>query len=487
MSESPGNTKPEVVPERAAAEAPIETMLLSYDAQALMQLSQGTSVAVATLLTIPDSVALIPSSPDLLSWAVRVLKVWLVALILWFLGFLAVLHMLRFIARGISLDGKGIKLWRLGVAIPWARVQAVGLETEPLFSRVFCLKQPARRLTIYPARESGSLAFPQYVASFLFTPDKFMKLYQAILKARFGLKAEPVDALVCAAEDLPRVKRIHSLVRINRALISAIIALGLVFFLARKATVNYLYVSANQSFKSGNYMAARNLLQRVTGIDPAFAHAWHNLAGVEFRLGDQEKARQYWHRALFLKPDLVESKVSLAYLYMQQRQFDKANDLLKRVLRLAPRHSPALVNLADLNMRLGRTREAMKIARLVLTQERSNHLANCLLAQGRLRLGKPDQALELLVNLNNQRRPGSQESFCRLVTGEVYLALGQTARAASLFESVLAELPGNAEAMTDLARVRIAQGRLQEADELFYRASQPSGANPWPYLMRVEL
>lgn len=484
-------TKPEDIPAY-----PAYPMLIRYDPQALTRLSQGSSVVVATLLALPDSIALIPSSADPLSWALRVLKVWIVALILWFVGSLAMLHLVRLLSAGVRVDARGIRLWRLGHVIPWSRVQAVGLETQALFSRAFRLGQPARRMTIYLSRRPGALSFPQHVPSFLFKLDEFEALYQQLCRARFGFAPEPVDVLVCPAAELPHVKGVYRLVSINRMLLSVLIAVGLVFFLGRKAAVNFLYGSANKSFNAGYYEAARNRYRKVTSLDPAFAQAWNNLAGAEFRLGNFEKARQYWHRALLLKPDYVEPKVSLAYIYMQMRQFDKAKDLLERALRLAPRDNHALVNKADLYMRLGHTREAMRIARLVLTQvtaggqsgqDSAHHLANCLIAQGKLRLGQPAEALSLLTGEAGEQTLKYRETFCRLVAGEVYLALGKPAEAVELFESVLDDAPGSVDAMIDLGRARMALGRLQEADDLLHQAGQLAPNNPWPYLIRADL
>ncbi len=472
---------------QATAPPPARLLLLKYNPQSLARFSQGTSVVIATLLAIPDSIALIPSSSDALSWALRLIKIWLVALILWFVGFLAVLHIVRLVSQGIRVDEKGIRLWRFGRAIPWSRIQAVSIEGQELFSRLFGLMPVARRLTIYLSRKPGSLALPQHVPSFLFKPEEFDRFYLAICTTKFKFAPSGGDALICPPAELGGLKRIYRMIKVNRALLSVLIAVGLVFFLGRKAAVHYLYGSGNKAFQQRKYQSARVSYSKATAIDPAFAQAWHNLAGAEFRLGNFEKARQYWHRALFLKPDLVEPKVSLAYLYMQQREFAKAEDLLKRALRLAPRHSPTLINMADLNMRLGHTRTAMKITRLVITQEPSNHLANCLLAKGRLQLGEPAEALKLLVDGQDKQGLKFGETFCRLVAGEAYLALGQLQRAALLFDSVLAEAPGNAEAMTDLAKVRIAQQRLQEADDLLYQASQLATNDPWPYLLRAEL
>jgi len=472
----------------ASAKAPVvNRFLLAYDPQALTRFSQGTSITIATLLAIPDAIALMAGSADLVSWALRLVKIWLIALILWFVGFLAVLHIVRLISGGMYLDEGGIRLWRFGRPLPWSGIQALSLERQEFFSRIFNLKPTARRLTIFLSKRPGALALPQHVPSFLFKPGEFERFYQEICLAKFKFAPAAADALICPGEALSGLKSTYRTMRAQRAVLSILIAVGLFFFLGRKAEVNYLYTSGNRAFQSKDYQAARLRYARATAIDPAFAQAWHNLAGAEFRLGHYDQARQYWQRALMLKPDLVEPKVSLAYLYMEQRQFGKAEDLLKRALRLAPRHSPALINMADLNMRLGRTRIAMKFARLVISLEPGNRAATCLLAKGKLQLGDPKEALAALVDEQHKNRLQFDEAFCRLVAGEAYLALGKLTDAARLFEAVLADAPENVEALTDLANVRAAENRLQEADDMLYQASEKAAYNPWPYLARAEL
>ncbi|MBI4533076.1 MAG: tetratricopeptide repeat protein [Candidatus Melainabacteria bacterium] len=458
-----------------------------WNSQALAKLAQTTSVVVATLLAVPDAIALIPGSPSAISWGLRVLRVWVVALILWYVGFLTVLNVVRFLSKGIEVSTSGIKLWRFGKRIPWEHIVAVAVETQAVFSRVFCLTPPARKLTLFMKRKHGKGLIPQYIASFFFQRAEFETLVSTISQTRFDIALTSSDGLICPAEDLSRLKTIYTLAHWQRLALSLVIALSLSFFLGRKAVVNYLYSSANKEFNQGHYLAAKEGYSKVTSLDPAFAVAWHNLAGAEFRLGNFAKAQEYWQRALLLKPDLVESKVSLSYLYIKQRQFVKAQDLLEHALRLAPKNTAALVNLADLNIRLGHTREGIKIARAVLTQDPANCLANCLLAEGQMQLGRAKEAAELLTRVSLGSRADNSHTFCTLVLGEVQLALGQTAEAGRLFDKVLKSSPDNVDALLDLGKLRAAEGKLQEADDLFLKASQVDALNPWTYLERSRI
>lgn len=460
-------------------------VLLRYSPTALARLAQGTSLTISILLAIPDAVALIPNSPSLLSWLLRLIGVWLSAMILWFVAFLGLLHAVRWLGKGISIEPTGIRLWRFGRFIPWQSIAAVAVEPQPTFSRLFCLKPVAERMTLFITGKKPGTYFPQYIPSFLFSEEDFAQLFGTIASVRFGVAPDCRNVVLTSLEQHPGVDTLHKFLAWQRVALSLVIALGLTLFLGRKAVVHYLYSAGNGEFNRHNYAAARKDFQQVTSMDPAFAVAWHNLAGAEFQLGDWYNAREHWHKALFLKPDLVDAKVSLSYIYLQHRQFDQAQELLDSALRFAPHNEGALTNLADLQMRLGHTREAMKTCREILLCDPNNKLANCLLAQGRIRLGKYKEALQLLDRVD--KSSGDGDSFCLLVKAQAYLACGQGEKAQPLLQQVLQLLPNNIEALMGLARVYMDKGQAAKALPLATRAEAIGGYSPWPWLVEAEV
>src|SRR5579885_143689 len=106
--------------------------IFEYNAQALALLGIRTSVAVATVLAIPDAVALIPGSTTVTAWILALVGCWTAALVLWFVFFVGCLHMMRILTGGIRLDGEGIRLWRFGKLIAWSKIKAVSIEDEHL-------------------------------------------------------------------------------------------------------------------------------------------------------------------------------------------------------------------------------------------------------------------------------------------------------------------------------------------------------------------
>lgn len=108
--------------------------MLQPNAEAMMSLALGSATTISTLMCIPDAIGIIPVVPDPATWAVRMLGLWLSACILWFLGFLTMLHFARFAGGGILINENGVKLSRFGKLIFWKNIKAITVEEQPMFS-----------------------------------------------------------------------------------------------------------------------------------------------------------------------------------------------------------------------------------------------------------------------------------------------------------------------------------------------------------------
>ncbi|MCA9805198.1 MAG: tetratricopeptide repeat protein, partial [Cyanobacteria bacterium HKST-UBA02] len=334
-----------------------------YDHQALVFFALRSAVVIATVLAIPDAVALIPGATTITAWVLRIVSCWIAALVLWFVFFSLFLHVVRFLSGGVRVSEKGIRLWRLGRLIPFDSIVALSVEPELAFTRIFSYNKTVRRFTIFTAIKHGpralrSILLPHYVPSFLFSQEDFEALTELV--GRSCALTEPRDP--------HSLKVTRKTIYWQRLLVSLLIGLGVTSFLVRKTVVLYSYNQGLRQFKSHDFVGAGASFQHALAVDPNFAPAWHGLAGAEFSLGDFAQAREHWETALRWKPDYVEAKVSLAYLCVQQRQFERARELLDKALHLDPFNNAALLNQADLNLRSGHIRQAVRDARLVLSR-----------------------------------------------------------------------------------------------------------------------
>ncbi len=486
---------------RLAPELTTDSRLYPLHSKAMTQLAHGTCVVIASLLAIPDGIALIPRSTDLVSWILSVIGVWLSAAVLWFVGFLGILHCVSFLVKGVEVNEHGIRLWRLARPIPWPRVAAVAMEPQYFFSKIFSLKPVARKLTIFEQKNSWRKGaephlVPHHLPSFLFAPEEFEKLLADITQRKFNLVPNAQDVVVAEQQTFARLKSVYGLLVWQRLALTILISFGLVMLLGRKAIVNYQYNSGNKAMRANNYAAARDMYETASLVDPTFAAAWNNLANAEFLLGDFANAEKHWNRALFYKPDFVEAKISLAYFALQKRDFPKAKDLIDSALNLAPLNAAALVTRADYALRLGHVHASISDARQVMTDDpkrtgTSRYTAACILAQGRLRQGNAHEAERILNELapvpNPRLRNGQNITFRLLVTSQVDRALNNLTEAREAIDVALERAPLSGEILIERATVQSALKEYSNAATTLDAAQKISADNPWVYITRAQV
>lgn len=502
-----------------------------FDRQAIALLGIRTSSVVATILSIPDAIALIPGSTTITAWILAIIGCWITALVIWFVFFVGFLNALRLLTGGIKVGPNGVKLWRFGRLLPWESIAAVSIEDEGLFTRMFSFDRKVKRLTLFTHIKSKSdflrlMVVPHYVASFYYSETDFRELCRAITRYRFNLeigyqippgshyqarvettlptrpdfverRTDTADrpVLLLPPEELPAVRKAHSIIRWQRILLSILITLSVSMFLARKAIVFYSYNEGLKAYRFNDFAQAEQRFNASVSIEKTFAPAWHGLASSEFHTGKFQEAQQHWKEALRWKPDYVEAKVSLAYMNLQQRKFDEAEKLINSALALAPSDPTALLNRADLNLRTGHLFEAIQDARLVVAPtetaptDRDVFMATCLLAHAKLLQGKAVEAASMLAPLPvTEARLGMGENLTyRLLVGsQVALALGQTSKAEKLARLAV-QRGSSIDSLLVLAQVELARKEYDVAQEILERCRKLMPDNPWIYITASEL
>jgi tetratricopeptide (TPR) repeat protein len=471
-----------------------------FDRQAIALLGIRTSSVVATILSIPDAIALIPGSSTITAWVLAIVGCWITAVVLWFVFFVGFLNVIRLVTGGIKVGPDGVKLWRLGRLLPWESIIAVSVDDEGIFSRMFSFERSVKRLTLFTHIESKSeflrtMVVPHYVASFYYSESDFKELCRSIAKYKFGVETEDRPVLLSPLHEIPAVRKAHVVMRWQRVLISIIITLSVGMFLARKAVVFYSYNEGQKAYRLKDYSLAEQRFLTSVSIEKSFAPAWHGLASSEFHLGKFVEAQQHWKEALKWKPDYVEAKVSLAYMNLQQRKFNEAEKLINSALALAPANPTALLNRADLYLRTGHILEATQDARLVVAQtetpptDRDIFMATCLLAQAKLLQGKPTEAAAMLAPLPvTEARLGMGENLTyRLIVGsQIALALGQTNKAEKLARLALAR-GTTLDSLLLMAQVEIARKDYDVAQTIVEKCRATMPSNPWIYITASEI
>lgn len=370
------------------------TYKLESNPAALAQLTLGSSCTIATLLCIPDAFALIPNAANLETWTIRLIGLWMTAYILWFCGFLGVLHLGRFLGGAIVLDGKGLRLWRFGRLIAWDSIKGVGVERQDLFARLFCLRPPVYRLTLFTRRSRTGLT-PVNVPSFLFLDGEFQALVAYVSKECGLGRASTSPALLIVLNEMSDLRKAYRRSAKLSLLIIALVVPGLVMYLGRRTIAGYEFNVGNKAFHVANYAEARRHFEKSTSADPTFAMAWDRLARSEHRLGDNDKAEEHWHKALSYKPDLVDSKIGLAKIFIERGEYDKAKPLLQQSIRLSPHNAAAYLNLSRIAMHAGDRAGAVSLLASAISEGNPDATSYVACARLSAELGMREQASKL--------------------------------------------------------------------------------------------
>src|SRR5579885_2440051 len=150
----------------------------------MLRLAFRTAFIVATVLLLPDLIAISPSCSSIAVLCVRAIGLWLSVWIQWFLSFLLILISASFLQRGVLLGEGGIQLSRFSKPIGWERIVAAQDEPNLLISRILFLRKPARRLTLMVQSEDGRCCM-RHLDSLCFSSDEFDRLKHLICERSF--------------------------------------------------------------------------------------------------------------------------------------------------------------------------------------------------------------------------------------------------------------------------------------------------------------
>lgn len=494
-----------------------ENKLFAFDSKALTQLARGTSVVIATLLSLADAIALIPNAPSVVSWAIKLIGVWITASVLWFVGFLGLTNLLRIISRGVNVTDKGVKLSRFDRLIPFDKIKAVTIEPNYFFTRLFSLTEPALRITIlFDFGIKGAffrkILFPNFIPSFFFSRETFLSLGTEIL-ARAGLSTDDLaaqEALPAALnskaggityfrpDDYRTVSSTYKFLSRQRVVVTCIVAFSLVAFLAKKAFVNFSYNSGNRAYRESRFEAARDYYLWAVKVDPTFAVAWNSLGQTEFRLSERRltdfgAAERCWRTAILCKLDYVEPRLNLVRLCFYRRKFNEAADLLEHASKLAPDEPLTLVDQAELNLRRGKVDAALPYARSAIAKDRLSGdykmAGSCLAALAYLIKGENEEARAQMKDYSQPPLSYQSGNITMLLFTRAMIASrsGDNAAAEEYIRMAVRRQPANADVLLGAAYIMSVCGKPADAKFFLDGAAKQKIPNPWAGIIAARL
>src|SRR5580700_1453868 len=214
------------------------------------------------------------------------------------------------------------------------------------------------------------------------------------------------------------------------------------------------------------YRAAQLQLEQANALQPETLEILYNLGQVYLRAGEYPKAELVLNRALKLKSATPETLYLLAQVDQEQNRSVDALDLLVAAHKLAPQNTDIIFLLARVSMTQNYFEDAIPLLEsgVKIAPQRADLRAA--LGESYFMSGKAEKAIEefkALVEVDPSAR-----SYAFL--GLSYRHLGQFDEARKYFEAGLKQDPHNASCLFNMGYIEEHQGNHARAEEFFQAA-----------------
>jgi len=252
------------------------------------------------------------------------------------------------------------------------------------------------------------------------------------------------------------------------------------------------------------YKAAQTELQKADALRPETLEILYNLGQVYLRDGDLPRAELTLDRALKLKQDSPETLYLMAQVYSDESRPLDALDLLVRAHKIAPENIDVIYLMAQVSISQNYFEDAIPLLEsgLQLAPKRTDLMAT--LGESYFMSGKVEKAIDVfkkLVEIEPSARSYAflglpyrhlgrfdeakpyfekglkldpHNSSCLFNLGVIAERQGDAAGAETLFQELLKTNPNYPDALLELANLRIASRKLQEAEDLLRKYVQIS-------------
>ena len=230
-------------------------------------------------------------------------------------------------------------------------------------------------------------------------------------------------------------------------------------------TLEILYALGQAYLRGGDYAKAELMLNRVVKLKPDSPETLYLLAEVYQKQNRSVDALDLLVRAHKLAPENTDIIFLLARVSMTQNYFEDAIPLLESGVRLAPKRADLLAALGESYFKTEKTEKAIaEFQKLIELEPAAQSYA--FLGISYRRLGRFDKAREYF-QAGLKRDP--HNASCLFNLGYIEERQGHPARAEEFYQQALRFNPDFSEAMLELANLRIAGKKFQEAADLLRR------------------
>jgi tetratricopeptide (TPR) repeat protein len=253
------------------------------------------------------------------------------------------------------------------------------------------------------------------------------------------------------------------------------------------------------------YRAAQPELEKADALQPETFEILYNLSQVYLREGELANAELFVNRALNLKPDYPEALYLKAQVYIDQARPVDALDTLERAHKLAPQNTDIIFLLARVSMTQNYFEDAIPLLESGLQIAAKRADLRAALGESYFMSGKTEKAIEEFTRLIqvdpsarsyafmglayrhlgrfDEARKYFQEGLkrdpqdvsCLFNMGYIEEHQGNHTAAETLFQHTLRNNPNYADALLELANLRIANRKFEEAASLLRKYVKVSG------------
>lgn len=207
-------------------------------------------------------------------------------------------------------------------------------------------------------------------------------------------------------------------------------------------------------------MQAYSCYLEAVRIQPTFAIAWSNLAGLFMESGDLNRALQYYKEAVKLKPAFPDAYFNLGNVYKALGRPTEAIMCYQHAIQARPSFAMAFGNIATIYYEQGQLDLAIRHYKQAISRdprflEAYNNLGNALKDIGRV-----EEAVQC-YNHCLHLQPNHPQAMANL--GNIYMEWNMMGPASSLFQATLTVTTGLSAPFNNLALIYKQQGNYTNA------------------------
>lgn len=233
--------------------------------------------------------------------------------------------------------------------------------------------------------------------------------------------------------------------------------------LSGKKLFDYFFLEAVIQREKGNADAAFELFRYCSELDPQAAETYFYLAPYYASLKDKERSLDCYRKAASLNPGNTFYMETLAGAYIDNEKYEEAIAVFEKLMEMDSERADILEILVKLYSTQKQEAKAISALERIESLEGKSESLSYAKSELYVNMGDKKAAVDEMRRLSEQY---PYDMNYKGMYGDMLLMNGQTSEALDVFDSILAEEPGNSRAQMSLRTYYIQQGDTAAADSM---------------------